>query len=154
MTSRRRTVARAVLLAVVAGAVLSTASLTELWPFSPYPMFARLVPPDHVARTRVLGLPADGGPPFVLRGEQIEPFGAAQLRDALNRVAMRPDRDRALQEALRDLLARYEAGRREGRHDGAALRGLRLERAGWRIDPEARNLERPDWRETLAEIAP
>ena len=60
------------------------------------------------------------------------------------------DRDRALAAALRDTLERYEANRRAGATDGPALRGVRLYELQYRLDPRARNRDRPDERRLLA----
>jgi len=43
-----------------------------------------------------------------------------------------------------DSLARYEAQRERGAHDGPPLRAVRLYDAHWTLESDARNVDRPD----------
>ena len=62
------------------------------------------------------------------------------------------DSDVMIAAGLRDCLLRYEARRIAGRHDGPALRGLRLYDMHWQLDPMARNAATPDEKLLLAEL--
>ncbi len=143
MTPARLAVASAAIAAVLAGSAAAIVSGRELWPFSPYPMFAGYRSGPTFSGTWLAGVRADGAGEVPLRsGRSIEPFGF-RMKTVLRRIAQGPDGAARLERALADVLARYEAGRRAGRHDGPALKGIRLYFAEWDYDPAARNLDRP-----------
>ena len=81
----------------------------------------------------------------------IQPFDPSRLNRALMRLQQRPDRELLFRQAIKDCSNRYERLRREGRHDGPPLAGLRLYEVTWRFDPELRNINRPDERILLNE---
>lgn len=146
MTPRRRLLANAIVLAILGGQALAIVLDRELWPFSPYPMYSELRRGPTVSRLWLYGLSVDGAEAPLKERAAFHPFRLAQLEGALARL----DEPR-LREALQDLLARYEAGRRDGRHAGRELSALRLYRMTWNVDPEARNRDRPLARDLLAE---
>jgi hypothetical protein len=71
---------------------------------------------------------------------------------AFKRIGRRPDRDVRLRAALRWTLDRYETLRASGRHDGPALRGMRLYIVTWPIHPQAANRDAPLQRQLVAEV--
>lgn len=129
----------------------------EHWPFSPYAMYSYAEREHTITMIELFGLTQENGTPreIPLRDFQyLKPFQSARLRSAL--ATLEEDqsgkRPQLLAEALQDCLVRYERLRRAGRHDGPHLSTLRLYRLLWQLDPWARNVERPDHRQILAEV--
>ncbi|MCK6461169.1 MAG: hypothetical protein L6Q95_14905 [Planctomycetes bacterium] len=143
MTRRRRLLANGILVAILLGQAAAIVSGRELWPFSPYPMFSRSLAPT-VERFWLCGVREDGAEIALRSTAAFHPFRLAQLEGALARMDAP-----ALAEAARDMLARYEARRLAGRHDGAPLRSLRIYRVVWRT--AAPSGAEPLSRELLAE---
>ncbi len=154
MTRVRIWLAHAVIAVAAGGGLLAIASDTERWPFSPYPMYAKIRPASYsmpVLFGVTAGAPAREFPLFAKA--YLYPFSAAGLRDSfsiqLRRNAARPEVPR---QALLDCLRRYERRRRAGLHDGPVLRGMRLYRLTWALLPRASNVERPEGKEFLLEV--
>lgn len=139
------------MLAVSLGAV---AFGKEVWPVCIYRMFAQVRQPDSLTRLRVYGVPAKepGREIALVSPGMIRPFDPSRLQRALARMEQKPDRDRLFKAALLDLGLRYERLRLQGRHRSPPLKSLRLYRVTWRLDPDVRNVDRPDERELLAEV--
>jgi hypothetical protein len=131
VTPRRRLLANGILLAILLGQAVAIVADRELWPFSPYPMFSTVLGPT-VARFWLSGVRADGTEIALRARSAFHPFRLAQLEGALER--MDPPE---LAAATRDLLARYEARREAGRHDGPPLAALRIYRVVWQTDAAA-----------------
>ncbi len=146
--------AHAVVALLIGGSAWDTVTGAEHWPFSPYPMFS------HVERSRTLdslvlrGVPADGGERelSIRDGAMLGPFDQCRITTAMQRVAAN-DRAR-LATMLDDTLARYEAARERGAHDGPPLRALRVYQAHWTLRPDASNVEEPDTMRLLSEAVP
>lgn len=139
------------------GSLYDIARDQEHWPFSPYAMYSYAERERTLTMIELFGLTQDNGTPreVPLRDYQyIEPFQSARLRTALSilEADQSPKRPQLLTEALQDCLVRYERLRRAGRHDGPHLSTIRLYRLQWQLDPWARNVERPDYRQILAEV--
>lgn len=139
---------------LVAGSGVAAWTGRELWPFSPYPMYAWVERAWSVSRLQLYGVRDDGSsglfPLAALR--YLRPFDDARLYSALARLRQR-DGDLPLQEALRYCLMRYEDLRRQGRHDGPLLQALQLQLIEWdHIDPWARTRETPDRRWLVSEV--
>ncbi len=141
------------LLVVVPLAAIATHR--EVWPVCVYSMFSRVRQPDTITRLRVYGVEA-GRPETeipLVKPEQLRPFDSARLQRALERIGDRKDSERFYREALLDLGTRYEKLRRSGGNHGPALQAIRLYRVTWCLDPQARNVDRPEERRLLAETA-
>ncbi|MFI5403246.1 MAG: hypothetical protein ACHQ1G_09935 [Planctomycetota bacterium] len=145
MTRRRRLLANAVILAILCGQLLAIVLDRELWPFSPYSMYSDLRRGPAVTRLWLYGVAADGTE-APLELSMVHPYRFPQLETALSRL-----QGADVQEGLRDILARYEARRRAGRHAGPTLSALRLYRMTWTADPRVANRDRPLERDLLAE---
>jgi hypothetical protein len=148
---RARLVVAAVVL-LVAISLFEIATGREDWPFSAYTMYSVAVREPSLTRMLIFGVPADASREFPIASRrQLAPFDQSRLDSALTRLAQRPNAEPLLREAVRDVLARYERRRTEGRHDGPRLRGARLYEVAWTLRPDASNVERPERRTLLVE---
>lgn len=130
---------------LVLGSVLSFATGLELWPFSPYRMYATVRTEHTVGTTRLYGIVAGAETEFPLSDARYTaPAGALvdQYRADVNATGL----------ALQAALDRYEELRRTGQHDGPPLRGIRWYRVEWDLQADAGNVGQPDRRELLAEV--
>jgi len=116
----------------------------QLWPYSPYPMFADVREDPRTFETLVLvGEPVDGGEIWFERqgylSDAISPmvinngFGARRARPGMT----------GLDERLRDTFEFYERRRRQGLSSAPPLRRLHLYRFGWTLRPDLANLRTP-----------
>ncbi len=131
----------------------------EPWPFSNYPMYSYLA--DSTGRDYSFSKPQLYGVTqeepqreIPLRGYYIQPFDEGRLNNYFKRIDPETDpekRQQLLNEAVRDFLTQYESLRLAGRHDGPPLHGVRLYQLQWQLDPQAENVDQPDYRELLAE---
>ena len=140
------------------GAVILGGSLydfvrdTEHWPFSTYPMFSEISLGNAYSILRLYGV-VQRSPLIEIQLDNnlyLQPFDNSRLADALERARQ----ENKLDEAVTDCLARYEALRRAGRHNGPSLVAMRLYLVTWTPDSSARNIDRPDRKELLTEVAP
>lgn len=137
---------------IVAGHLFDIASGLEHWPFSPYAMYARAQGDWALSVPEIVGTRADGGELAVKRSEYLAPFDQARLLQAFGRLAAQPDGMALLRTALADCLARYERRRRDGAHDGPALRALRLYHSRYELDVAASTVGRPAARTLVLEV--
>lgn len=150
---RLRTIYSAIAL-VVGGSVFALVSDTEFWPFSSYPMYAQLQPHASLTVLRWFGVTDEEAPREVplLAPAYIAPFDQGRLRMNLEHLDSTARREVLLREALHDVLARYDTRRAARLHDGPALRGIRLYRLHWELDPWARNITEPSQKDLLFEV--
>ncbi len=138
---------------IVLGHLHEIARQQEHWPFTNYPMWARVTRDWHVREVMPFGV-TDQQPPreFDLRDPKyFAPMPAIYQRLNFQRAAGRASvRDRM----LGDYLRRYDQLRRDGRHDGPPLKGLRLYEWNWTMDPRAGNAKSPDQKTLLYEFPP
>lgn len=143
-----------VLIGVLAGGSLGAIVVdTECWPFSPYAMYSDLRRERSLTWLRLFGV-LEGGEAReipLLASAYLLPFDKARLPMALARMHPHPNNP-AVRAAVRDCLLRYEARRRAGHHQGPPLRGVRLYRLTWQLDPWAGNADSPDRKELLMEV--
>jgi len=146
----------------------------QSWPFSNYPMFSYLAGDTgrdySFSKAQLYGVSQEEPhQEFPLRGSYIEPFQEDRLlvvnarmiegvgnesvfNAADDRIKEDPEkRQQLLNEAAREFLSQYETLRQAGRHDGPPLQGIRLYRLHWQLDPQAENVDQPDYRELPAE---
>lgn len=152
MRKHRLVLVHLLLFALVVPSLYDIARQREHWPFSHYPMFSGVRQEPYTEQLRLYGLPAGGGE-IALPAAYLQPFDPARLHMAFRKMMRRPDAPAFLQRALQDCLARYEARRLAGHHDGPALRGLRLYQLRWRLEADAGNRDRPEHRRLVAEVA-
>ena len=148
-----------VIVALLAGHLYDIITQTEQWPFSFYPMYARI----EKRRVRVLSLFATikrDGKRHVLRITdapeipQIPALSEGRLRVILlsawnggggNNVA-------AANTVLADYLRLYESRRIAGEIEGPQLLDVRLYRLTWRLRSNGRRVARPDQTELLTTV--
>jgi hypothetical protein len=82
----------------------------------------------------------------------VAPFDQSRLPKAFRQMLTRSDAPARTREALRDVMTRYETLRREARHSGPPVVGMRLYELEWTIDSQAANVDRPDRKRMLAEV--
>src|SRR5215216_961228 len=116
MTKTRVFLLSAVSFLLVIGSLFSIIFDEEFWPFSPYPMYARLQlePSVSVSEMQLYGVTQEAPHhevpmrnSSIRESAYIEPFDTGRLRAALSRIESTPDpekRSRLLNEALLDSL--------------------------------------------------
>ncbi len=148
----RRALINIVLGALIAGSAYDVVTDQEHWPFSQYPMFSGTWRSPQFTWLRLFGVTADGRE-FALDGNRyIAPFDQSRLPKALRRMMDEPHGVERIRTALPDLLSRYEQLRGDT-HDGPPIVALRLYELQWTILPDAGNVDRPDNRRFIAEVA-
>lgn len=155
MTRSRIWFVSAILIGSITGSLFDMVTGNEHWPFSNYPMYNR-VPRKPTTSQLVLFGVTENAPPReipLVADRYTEPFSPKHLGSALAGLLRKPQGRTRGREALRGCLANYDRLRRVQRHDGPPLRALRLYRLHWKLDPWARNVERPDRRELLLEFS-
>lgn len=153
MSTRRYVLANAVILFIVAASLYDIIRDEEHWPFSQYPMFNRVTSSRDLKWLRLYGVTEGGQESALIRYSDVFPFDQSRLSKALGSIAARPDAGAQLQAALANCLERHERQRRVGLHLGPPLTGLRLYEVRWTLDPHGANVDRPDSRRLLAEVA-
>lgn len=142
MSSGRRWVVYGLFAFVLGGNLASFTINEQVWPYSPYPMFAD-VDPRTFATLVLVGEPVDGG--------EIWFEGQGYLSDAISPMVVnngfgarraRPGMD-GLDDRLRDTYEFYERRRRQGLSSGPPLRQLHLYRFSWALRPDLANLRTP-----------
>ncbi len=115
----------------------------DFWPIAFYPMFSKVRDRAHLDHLALTALPADGSKAFPLfEHAMIHPYGWYRQRRGLRELLDGPGGVSAVRVALADVARRYEQNRREGRHRGPPLRGIRLDRVDHDLDPRAEDLVR------------
>ena len=131
---------------LILGSALSFATGFEIWPFTPYRMYATLRTSDTVSQYWLYGITRDDGAEFPLwEARYTVPVGGI-----IGEYISKPQEAGP---ALQAIAEHYEELRRAGRHDGPPLRGIRFYRVDWDLQPDVGNAAQPDRRELLAEWA-
>ena len=136
---------------IFGGAISDLVRDTEHWPFAPYAMFSEIEASKTYSMLRLYGV-VQRSPLVELQLDYnvyLQPFDNSRLADALEH-ALRGNR---LEEGVTDCLTRYEVLRRTRRHNGPPLVAMRLYRVMWSFDPSAGNVDRPDRKDLLVEVA-
>ena len=133
--------------------LMEIARQKEHWPFSNYPMWARVSREWHETQVVPMGVtddqPAEEVP--LTDPAYFAPMPVYYQRLNFRSVAKKADvRDRM----LRDYLDRYERRRAAGKHAGPPLRGIRLYELYWMMDREASNVRTPERRTLVYEYPP
>lgn len=151
MSTRRLLVVHALILFVIAGSLYDIGTRQEHWPFSNYPMFSAIHREPALTWLRLFGVTTDGREVPLLSYNELWPLDQSRLPLGLRRIAGTPDGAPRVEQAITDVMARYNARREKGEISGPALKAIRLYRVGWSLEPFATNLDRPSTRELLAE---
>jgi hypothetical protein len=89
----------------------------------------------------------------VWRGaEEIVPFDLAELTWSFQKI-LTTRSPRRLEDAVADVLRRYENRRQAGHHDGRPLAALRLYAESWHVDPDQGTFQAPTMRQLLIEVS-
>ena len=133
------------LVAIVLGGNLASFIFNrQLWPYSPYPMFADAREDPLTFETLALvGEPADGGEIwFESQGYLSHELTPMVINSGFGGGRARPGM-KGLDDHLRDTYAFYERRRREGLSSAPPLRRLHLYRFSWTLRPDLANLRTP-----------
>ena len=141
---------------LVIGHLYDVARQQEHWPFSNYPMWARLSKDWHINTVVPVGLTDDTPPEEVplMEDAYFAPMPLQYQRLTFQGVARSPKRAGERDKVLGDYLRHYEQRREAGLHDGPPLMGLRLYEQRWDMDPRASNTAGPDRTVMLYEYRP
>ena len=153
MSTRRLVIANVLILFVIAGSAYDILTRQEHWPFSNYPMFSSVHRRPVLTWLRLFGVTGDNREVALLSYNDLWPLDQSRLPLGLRRIADAPDSGPRLQRALTDVMLRYNERRAKGEIAGPELRGVRLYRLGWSLEPFGANLNAPSSRELLAEAS-
>jgi hypothetical protein len=138
---------------LVLGHLMEIARQSEHWPFSNYPMWARVSTEWHETQVVPVGVTASEPAAEVPLTDPayFAPMPLFYQRLNFRSVYKQPGQRDTL---LRDYLERYER-RRAGRlHNGPPLRGIRLYELYWTMDRGATNVKAPERRTPVYEYPP
>jgi hypothetical protein len=140
MPFRRRWVVYGLIAFVLGGNLASFVFNRQLWPYSPYPMFAEAREDPLTFETLVLvGEPAEGGEIWFESQGYLSP----KLSPMVINSAFVSRRGPSMNERLRDTYEFYERRRRQGRSSAPPLQRLHLYRFSWALRPDLANLRTP-----------
>jgi hypothetical protein len=140
----------------------STPMSEEHWPFLTYPMYSETRQWGPEGKLQLYGVALEephqeiplSRPQY---NQALQPFNSYQLGGALGQMITKTrgdveKRQQMLEEALLDILQRYETLRLSGTHDGPPLQGIRLYATQWeRLDAWARDVDQPSSRQLVVE---
>jgi hypothetical protein len=129
---------------VLGGNLVSFVINRQVWPYSPYPMFADVREDPLTFETLVLvGEPVDGAEFwFEGQGYLSEAISPMVINNGFRARRARPGME-GLDQRLRDTYEFYERRRRQGLSSGPQLRRLHLYRFRWALRPDLANLHTP-----------
>jgi hypothetical protein len=153
MSMARRVLLNLVFAFLILGSAYDIVTDQEHWPFSQYPMFSGEWRSQTFTWLRLFGVTADGREIALASNRFITPFDLSRLPKVLRRMMEERDGPRRVSIAVRDCLTRYEQLRADRRHAGPPLAAMRLYELEWRIDRNAANVDRPERRTLIAEVA-
>jgi glycosyltransferase involved in cell wall biosynthesis len=141
---------------MVVGSIWDIVFDREDWPLSQYPMFSTVDLRPALQVIRVVGVTRETVPREIplLDDRSIGPLDQCRLSTALARVFNNPSRRSLGPAMLRGVLDLYEARRAGGENEGPPLDAVRAYDMTWRLDADARNVDRPEVRRLLAEVRP
>ena len=151
---RREFLVYTVIFVIAGGSLFDVITDKEHWPFSPYPMFSRVLRDYTITRPELVGF-TEGEPSqeiSITRSPLISPLNIPHLSAAVKRAIKDRTVKQGLEAELDNILERYETARQTGDHDEPPLQGIRLYNYYWELDPLARNLDQPDRRELILEV--
>ena len=125
---------------------------TEHWPFSYYPMYGKAIDTTKLTSFRLYGVNLEDEEFPFENPAYLYPLGAKKINKSFAHWAEQKQWP-ALGLAMQDCRERYNARRGAGKHDGPALKRLRLYRLQWTVDPWARNRDLPV-RKLIRGVAP
>ena len=143
MSSRRRLVVYGLVAIVLGGNLASLVFNRQVWPYSPYPMFADVEDPHTFETLALVGEPVDGGEIwFESQGYLSHALSPMVINSGFGGRRARPGMN-GLDEHLRETYEFYERRRRQGLSSAPALRRLQLYRFSWTLRTDLANLRTP-----------
>jgi hypothetical protein len=140
---------------LLVGHAIDIASLREHWPFSYYPMYARVEKKRRVTLLSAYALMRAPGYRALVRltdAKYVPPLNEGRLRVILMaayRRGERPEDIAAARQVLADYMRTYESRRIAGLHDGPPMREIWLYRLTWRLRPDGTARTKPSIEEPL-----
>ena len=149
MSSRRRGFVYVLLGVLVIGHLVNAATEREHWPFGPYLMFSQASGGTTSSLLRMKGVTDEAMPREIMLSKvpaYFAPMPVYHIRLCFDRALWLRGggKSKSLETLCHDYLARYEQRRLAGLHQGPPLKGLRLYRYEWTIQPDAANAATPD----------
>jgi hypothetical protein len=141
----RKIVVAAIAAVISLGSLVCIALDVDLWPWSNYPMY-REVQGNQLRYRQAFAVLQDGSE-VQFTNEQARPYAATRLNQVLRRFAKRPDGEKRMARVLAQLTSQ---ARSRGSTDQVI--GARAYEMRWTLKRGARNRDRPDRRELLAEF--
>jgi hypothetical protein len=151
---RRREIMVYILIFVIAGGSLfDIASSGEHWPFSRYPMFTSIRREYSLTQYKLFGVTKNVPPTEMnlLEPQYIQPLTMLHLSAIFKKKPDNLSYEKYIVDILTRILERYELLRLAGEHNGPELRGIRLYKYIWRLDPQGRPVEQPYERKLISE---
>jgi hypothetical protein len=145
MSFRRRWVVYGLVAVVLGGNLVSFIFNDQLWPYSPYPMFADAREEDQrtFETLALVGEPVAGGEIwFESQGYLSHGLSPMVINSGFRGSRARPGMN-GLDEQLRETYQFYERRRRQGRSNAPPLRRLHLYRFSWTLRQDLANLRTP-----------
>lgn len=139
---------------ILGGSVFDIVEDREDWPLSQYPMFSTVDPQPVLRSIRLMGVTREAPAREIalLDDDLIAPLDQCRLSTGLARTFGNPSRRTLAPSMMRSVLERYELRRINGEHGGPPLKAVRAYDMTWTVDPDARNVDRPDEKRLLAEV--
>jgi hypothetical protein len=144
MSRGRRRLVHALIVAVLGGNLVCLIFHGQVWPYSPYPMFAD-ARDRHLRTLQTLVLVGEA-----IDGSEFWFEGQGYLSDVVSPMvisevfsAARARGRETVERRLRETYDFYERRRSEGRSEGLPLRRLALYRFSWRLQPDLSNVRTP-----------
>lgn len=155
MSPNRRRLVYSILAIVLLGHGVAFWLNADLWPFSPYQMYAVRQSAYTLDQYNLFGVAASTPERELLLWDDayFHPLGHYRVRSSLVQFDVRKQTDE-LTEAMRETLRRYEALRSQGKHDGPQLQALRLYRVTWQLAADASMPADPTNRALVLEVRP
>jgi len=137
---------------VVGGSFYDIVTRQEHWPFSNYPMFARVHRSPVLSWFRLFGVTPDNREVPIVDHTYLWPLDQSRLPIGLRAVYQAQGNGPRLHDAVADALRRYEQRREAGLHKGPELRAMRLYSVDWDVVPYATNVDKPKSRTLLVDV--
>ena len=143
MSFGRRWIVYGLFVFVLGGNLASFVFNRQVWPYSPYPMFADVEDPSTFETLALVGDPVDGGEIwFEGQGFLSDALSPMVINSAFGGRRARQGMD-GVNEKLRETYEFYERRRRRGLSSGPPLRRLHLYRFSWTLRSDLANLRTP-----------
>jgi hypothetical protein len=158
MSPWRYLVALGLVAFILGGHILDITWAREHWPFSYYPMYARVESARKQTLLSLSGLMRSPGKRAIVRltdSRYVPPLNEGRLRVILMAAYRRGDRPQnidAVKQVMRDYMRLYEARRIAGLHDGPQMQEIYLYRFTWNLRPDGTPQSKPSKSEQLLKV--